>query len=130
MSDTLAKRALVALLKNGPLSAAEASLYPRVLPAMVADGLARKTADGGYELATTPSHLPSSPSVPPPSVMPAAPMPTISARVTFDDIAFLEELERSRSLTRADAIRFILERARTMGARFVGSGAMRKAGGQ
>lgn len=131
MSDTLTKRAIFDLLRRGPLSAAEASLYPRVLPEMVRDGIARRNADGSVELVSATQYASAGSSAPPPptalpTAPPAAPLTTISSRVLPEDIAFLEELEQARNISRADAIRFVFERARNMGSRFTGSAPRRR----
>lgn len=129
MRDNQAKLILFETLRKAPLTEAEASLYPvRLRAAMIQDGIARKRVDGGLELVNAgayavqpaPQHT-----MPPAAVLSTQPpgvnKPTISARIEHEDLAFLESIESSLNMSRADVIRLIFERARTMGPRFLGS---------
>ncbi len=90
-----AEHALYERLRTGPLDAGVATFFSRQIGALVAAKIARRTADGGVELTNPAAYITPPASVPPgPSqsgTMPAM-MPTITARVPNEVIAYLDSL--------------------------------------
>jgi hypothetical protein len=132
MRDTQAKRILFNELRRGPLSGVEASLYPSRLRAdLVREGIARRTADGGLELANPTTYTQRAPSSAPPpptphesGTMPAvsAGMQTLTVRVPQAALDMLDALAEQSGQTRSEVLRDILERT--------GGAGLRKRAGQ
>lgn len=130
MKEQLAQRAVFDILRRSPLTEAEAALYRRPIADLIRQGIARRRDDGAVELvgSTTYASAGSSPPAAPLAVSDDPPMPTISVRISHEDMAFVNACEARLGLSRADAVRTILERARLQGERFLGSGARRRSG--
>jgi len=106
MSMTDAKRAIYEMLEHGPMTAEKASLYTRVINAMIAAKLVRRREDGGVELVAPGLGAPiPRGTVPPPPAEITPELVTVSVRLPADVVAALDEMGEAH---RSDAVRKVL----------------------